>query len=100
MQGGEECPAVLPALSLVPTDEDRFGDGELASLSLDFGARCIGLCPKMVSREGEQPEVVVVRPMALGRTRAAIACFPEIVDRLLDILVQRGTVSVTVGGRS
>jgi hypothetical protein len=91
--------AVLLALSLMPTHEDRFGDGGLASLSLDVRAGRIGLCPKVVGREGEQPEVVVMRPMAMGRTRAAIACSPEIVDRLLDILVPRGTVRKFRNGR-
>jgi len=47
----------------------------------------------MVGREREQPEVVVVRFMAMGRTRAAIPHFAKIVDRLLDVLVLRGTDS-------
>jgi hypothetical protein len=91
--------AVLTALSLIPTDEDRFRGGGLASLSLDFRAGRIGLCPKMVGREREQPEVVVVRPMAMGRARAAIACSPEIIDRLLDILVLRSTFRKLRNGR-
>ena len=93
-------PSSGPAGAISHTnDEDRFHDGGFTSLSLDFRAGRIDLCPKMVGREGEQPKVIVVRPMAMGWTRAAIAGLPEIVDRLLDIL-ERGTVSVTVGGRS
>jgi len=91
--------AVLRALSLIPTDEDRFRDGGFTSLSLDFRAGCIGLCPKMIGRKGEQPKVIVVWPMAMGWTRPAIASLPEIVDRLLDILVQRGTVRELRNGR-
>ena len=50
-------------------------------------------CLKLFDREGEQPEVVVVRPVAMGRTWAAIASFAEIVDRLLYILVLRSADS-------
>jgi hypothetical protein len=56
----------------------------------------------MVGREGEQPEVVVVWPVTTGRTRTAVAGLPEIIDRLLYILVLRGTDSEfrDGGGRS
>jgi hypothetical protein len=60
-----------------PTDEDRFRDGVLACLSLDLRAGRIGLCLKFLDREGEQPEVVVVRPVTMGWTRAAIASFAK-----------------------
>lgn len=91
--------ALLPALSLIPTDEGRFPDDRLASFSLDVTAGRVGLCPKMVGRESKQPEVVVVRPMAMGRTRAAITRSSEIIDRLLDILVLRRTDCKLGNGR-
>jgi hypothetical protein len=67
-------PRTLP-LSLIRTDDGRFRDSVLACRLLDLRAGRIGPCLKMVDREREQPEVVVVRPMAMGRTRAAIASF-------------------------
>jgi hypothetical protein len=73
---------VLLALPLVPTDEDRFCDRVLARLSLNVTAGRIGLCLKMIRREGEQPEVIMMRPMTMRWTRAAIARLPKIVDRL------------------
>src|SRR5260370_29154400 len=85
-------PGVLPALSLIPTDEDCFRDGVLACLSLNVTAGRIGLCRKMVRREGKQPEVIMMRPMARKWTRAAIAHFPKIVDCLLHFHVLRGAV--------
>src|SRR5258707_4152888 len=85
-------PGVLPALSLIPTDENCFRDRILARLSLNVRAGRIGLCPKMVRREGEQPEVIMMRPMAMRWTRTAIAHFPKIVDRLLHFGVLRGVV--------
>src|SRR6266404_5698560 len=85
-------PGVLPALSLIPTDEDCFRDRILARLSLNVRAGRIGLCPKMVRREGKQPEVIMMRPMAMRWTRTAIAHFPKIVDRLLHFGVLRGVV--------
>ena len=58
----------------------------------DVRAGRIGLCPKMVRREGKQPEVIMMRPMAMRWTRAAIAYFPKIVDSLLQFGVLRGAV--------
>src|SRR5919109_962926 len=81
-----------PALSFIPADEDRVRDGVLACLSLDVTAGCAGPCSKLIGRKGKQPEMVMVRPMAMRWTRAAIAHFPEIIDRLLDVLVPRGTL--------
>src|SRR5713101_9471468 len=92
-------PGVLPALSLIPTDEDRFRDHILACLSLNVRAGRIGLCPKMVRREGKQPEVIMMRPMAMRWTRTAIAHFPKIVDRLLHFGVPRGVVRKLRYGR-
>ena len=80
-------------LSLIPTDQGRFRDGIFACLSLDVRARRIGLRRKMVGREGEQPEAVVVWPVTTGRTRTAVAGLSEIIDRLLYILALRGTDS-------
>ena len=60
----------------------------LACLSFNAAAR--GLCPKMVRREGKQPEVIMMRAMAIRWTRAAIAHFPKIIDRLLHFGVLRG----------
>jgi hypothetical protein len=67
---------------------------------LDLGAERIGLCLKMVDREGEQPEVVVMRPVAMGRTRAAIASFAEIVTACFLFCAAPTASSITVGGRS
>jgi hypothetical protein len=47
----------------------------------------------MVDREGEQPELVVVRPVAIGRTRAAIASFAEIVDRCVGARSDLGDIA-------
>jgi len=69
-------------LSLIPTDKDRFRDGVLACLSLNVTAGRVGLCPKLVRRESKQPEVIMMRPMAMRWTRAAIVYLPKIVDRL------------------
>ena len=79
-------------LSLIPTDKDRFRDGVLACLSLNVTAGRVGLCPKLVRRESKQPEVIMMRPMAMRWTRAAIAYFSKIVDRLLQFGVLRGAV--------
>lgn len=79
-----------PALSLIPTDEDRFRDRVLACLSLNVTAGRIGLCLKIVHREGKQPEVIMMRPMAVRWARAAIAQLPKIVDRLLHFGDLRG----------
>src|SRR6476469_7440379 len=85
-------PGVLPVLALIPTDENRFRDRMLACLSLNVRAGRIGLCPKLVRREGKQPEVIMMRPMTLRWTRTAIARLPKIVDRLLHFGVLRGAV--------
>src|SRR5260370_8508395 len=83
---------VVAGLSLMPTDKDRFGDRVLGGLSLKATAGRIGLCLKMVRREGKQPEVIMMRPMARRWTRAAIAHFPKSVDCLLHFHVLRGAV--------
>ncbi|KRR12928.1 hypothetical protein CQ10_39290 [Bradyrhizobium valentinum] len=64
----------------------------LARLSLNITAGRTGFCRKVVRREGEQPEMIMMRSMALRRTRAAIAHFPKIVDRLRHFHVLRGAV--------
>jgi hypothetical protein len=79
-------------LSLIPTDEDRFCDRVLARLSLNITTGRAGLYRKMVRREGEQPEVIMMRSMAMRWTWAAIAHFPKIVGRLLHFHVLRGAV--------
>lgn len=40
--------------------------------------------------EGEKPEVIAVRPVAMRGTRAAVAQLPKIVDRLFHFCVLRG----------
>jgi hypothetical protein len=86
-------------LSLIPTDEDRFRDRKFACFPLDVTAGRIGLCPKMVRREGKKPEVIVVWPMAVRRTRAAIARFPKIVEGLLLLCVLPGPLRKLRYGR-
>ncbi|OAF02437.1 hypothetical protein AYJ54_27275 [Bradyrhizobium centrolobii] len=74
---------MVAGLSLIPADEGRFRDDVLACLSLNVTAGRIGLCRKVLHREGKQPEVIMMRPMAMWWTRPAIANFPKIVDCLL-----------------
>lgn len=95
---GQDCaqltyvhrPWPFAGLPLIPTDKDRFRDDVLARLSFNVTTRRIGLCGKVLHREGQQPEVIVMRPMAMRWTRAAIAHFAKIVDRLLQSGVLRG----------
>lgn len=72
---------------------------KFACFPLDVTAGRIGLCPKMIRREGKKPEVIVVWPMAVRRTRAAIARFPKIVEGQLFLCVLPGPLRKLRYGR-
>src|SRR5438876_807242 len=85
------CRATIPAR--------RHRHRRRASRDSSPAAGRIGLYLKMVRREGKHPEVIVMRAMAMRWTRAAIAYFPKIVDRLLHFGVLRGAVRKLRYGR-
>ena len=82
----------IPGLSLVPTNQDRFGELVLAGLLLDVATGRIGRRPEMFRRKREQPEMIVVGAMATRRAGAAIAWFLKIVGGLLQSALPRSVL--------
>lgn len=87
-------------LFFVPADQNGFREEVLARLALDVAAGRIGLYPQMLGRNSKQPEVIMVRPMAMRWARPAIARFSKIIDRLFHRRVLRGAFRKLVDGRS
>ena len=75
---------------MIQADEGCFRDRIVTSFSLDVPARRIAVHSQVLRGEGEKPEVIAVGPVAMRRTRAAIARLPKIVDRLFHFFVLRG----------
>src|SRR5690348_12952339 len=68
-----------PLLALVGSDQLALGDGVLPGRVLDVGDLGVRGDAKLVDIEGEQLEVIVVRPVSFGWARAAVAGLAEVV---------------------
>ena len=95
--------ATMALTPLIQADEGCFRDRIVTSFSLDVPARRIAVHSQVLCGEGEKPEVIAVRPVAMRGTRAAIARLPKIVDRACFIFLSCAAPtasSTAVGGIS